>query len=88
MEMQPEDRIKYLESQTSALESQLANRSETTANALAEAESLRLQLVDTKENNTEEKETNMDVMKSMTRKVQRCAICYFICSFACHCKPD
>ena len=68
IDLQPEDKIKYLESQTQALETQLASRSETTADALAEAESLRLQLVDTKEKNEEEKETSMDVMQSMTRQ--------------------
>jgi len=68
MTLSPEDRIKYLESQTSALEMELTNRSESAADALAEAESLRLQLTDTKEKNEEEKETSMDVMKSMTRQ--------------------
>ena len=68
IELQPEDKIKYLESQTQALETQLSQRSTTTADALAEAESLRLKLAKTKEKNKEEKETSMDVMKSMTRQ--------------------
>ncbi|KAL7554913.1 hypothetical protein ACHAWF_018469 [Thalassiosira exigua] len=64
----PEDRIKYLESQTQALEMQLAYRSEATAKAVAECESMREELADATQKYEGEKQMSMDVTRSMTRQ--------------------
>mmetsp|Transcript_6762 Transcript_6762/g.14649 ORF Transcript_6762/g.14649 Transcript_6762/m.14649 type:complete len:162 (-) Transcript_6762:198-683(-) len=64
----PEDRIKYLESQTQALEMQLAYRSEATANAVAESETIREELADATQKYEGEKKMSMDVTRSMTRQ--------------------
>mmetsp|Transcript_6746 Transcript_6746/g.16594 ORF Transcript_6746/g.16594 Transcript_6746/m.16594 type:complete len:181 (-) Transcript_6746:177-719(-) len=64
----PEDRIKYLESQTQALEMQLAYRSEATANAVAECETIKEELESATRKYEGEKQTSFDVARSMTRQ--------------------
>lgn len=64
----PEERIKYLESQTQALEMQLAYRSEATANAVAECESIREELAHATKKYEDEKKLHNDVTRSMTRQ--------------------
>jgi hypothetical protein len=64
----PEDRIKYLESQTKALEMQLAYRSESTAINLQECKSLREALVDATHKYEGEQRRSGDVARSMTRQ--------------------
>ena len=64
----PEDRIKYLESQTQALEQQLAYRAEATAEAVAEVESIQEKLIDATAKLEEEKDRSMDMARSMTRQ--------------------
>ena len=64
----PEDRIKHLESQTKALEVQLAYRSETTAINLRECENLREELADATRKHEGEKRTSLDVSRSMARQ--------------------
>ena len=64
----PEDRIKYLESQSQALEQQLAYRAEATAEAVAEVESIQEKLADATAKLEEEKERSMDMARSMTRQ--------------------
>ncbi|KAL7532919.1 hypothetical protein ACHAXR_008993 [Thalassiosira sp. AJA248-18] len=64
----PEDRIKYLESQTQALEMQLTYRSEATANAVAECNSIREELANATHKYEEEKQMSTDVTRSMTRQ--------------------
>jgi chromosome segregation ATPase len=68
LEMLPDDRIKYLESQTQALEMQLAYRSEMTSNAIAECESMREELATATQKFEDEKQTTMDVTRTMTRQ--------------------
>ena len=64
----PDDRIKHLESQTQALEMQLAYRSEATADAVAKFETIRLELADTNQKHESEKKFSIDVARSMTRQ--------------------
>jgi len=64
----PEDRIKHLESQTQALEMQLAYRSEAAANAVAKCETIRIELADATEKYESEKKFSIDVARSMTRQ--------------------
>ena len=64
----PEDRIKYLESQTQALEQQLAYRAEATAEAVVEVESIQEKLANATAKLEEEKERSMDMARSMTRQ--------------------
>mmetsp|Transcript_10795 Transcript_10795/g.19575 ORF Transcript_10795/g.19575 Transcript_10795/m.19575 type:complete len:182 (-) Transcript_10795:64-609(-) len=64
----PEDRIKYMESQTQALEMQLAYRSEATANAVVECETIRQELADATQKYEDEKQMSIDVTRSMTRQ--------------------
>lgn len=64
----PEDKIKYLESQSKALEMQLAYKSELTSDAVAQAESIRKDLDAANEKFEEEKRTSMDVTRTMTRQ--------------------
>ena len=64
----PEDKIKYLESQTQALEMQLAYRTEAAANAVAEAEAIREELTTANQKYEDEKQMSVDITKSMTRQ--------------------
>jgi chromosome segregation ATPase len=64
----PEDRIKHLESQTQALEMQLAYRSEDTANTVAECEAIREELADATQKYKSERKMSIDVARSMTRQ--------------------
>ncbi len=64
----PEDRIKHLESQTQALEMQLAYRSEDTANTVAECEAIREELADATHKYESERKMSIDVARSMTRQ--------------------
>ena len=64
----PEDRIKYLESQSQALEMQLAYRSEQTSNATAECDAMRDQLAETTQKFEDERKMSMDVTRTMTRQ--------------------
>lgn len=64
----PDDKIKYLESQTKALELQLAYKAEMTSNAIAEAESVKAELDAANEKFEEEKQITMDVTRTMTRQ--------------------
>eukprot|EP00804_Cyclotella_cryptica_P024806 CCRYP_001760-RA/>CCRYP_001760-RA protein AED:0.42 eAED:0.42 QI:260/1/0.5/1/1/1/2/67/184 len=64
----PEDKIKYLESQTKALEMELAYRSEMTSNAMAQCESMREELAEAAQKFEDEKQTTMDVTRTMTRQ--------------------
>lgn len=64
----PEDRIKYLESQTQALEMQLVYRSEATANAVAKCETIGEELADATQKYEGEKKISLDVTRSMTRQ--------------------
>ena len=64
----PEDRIKHLESQTQALEMQLAYRSEDTANTVAECEAIREELADATQKYESERKMSIDVARSMTRQ--------------------
>ena len=68
MPMEPEDKIKYLESTTQALELQLAHRSETTALALEECESIRQEHKLVTQKLEDEKQMTLDVTRSMTRQ--------------------
>ena len=64
----PEDKIKYLESQSKALEMQLAYKSELTSDAVAQAESIRKDLDVANEKFEEAQRTSMDVTRTMTRQ--------------------
>ena len=64
----PEDKIKYLESQTQALEIQLAHRSEMTADASFQYESMKKSLDETMKLYEEEKKATTDIMRDMTRQ--------------------
>jgi chromosome segregation ATPase len=64
----PEDRIKHLESQTQALEMQLAYRSEDTANTVAECDAIREELADATQKYESERKMSIDVARSMTRQ--------------------
>jgi peptidoglycan hydrolase CwlO-like protein len=64
----PDDKIKYLESQKKALEMQLAYKAEMTSNAIAKAESTKAELDAANEKSEEEKQTTMDVTRTMTRQ--------------------
>ncbi|KAL7484455.1 hypothetical protein ACHAW6_010094 [Cyclotella cf. meneghiniana] len=63
-----EDKIKHLESQTKALEMQLAYRSEMTSHAVAECESMREELAEATHRFEEEKQSTMDITRTMTRQ--------------------
>ena len=63
-----EDKVKHLESQATALEMQLAHRSEETATYKAEYEKLNDELADTTKKLDEEKTKSFEVMRSMTRQ--------------------
>lgn len=64
----PEDRVKHLESQTQALELQLAYRSEDVVNTAAECDAVREQLSDAIQKYESEKKMSIDVARSMTRQ--------------------
>ncbi len=64
----PEDRIKYLESHTQALELQLIYRTEQTSNAAAECDAMREKLTEVTQKCEDEKKMSMDVMRAMTRQ--------------------
>jgi hypothetical protein len=64
----PDDKIKYLESQTKSLEMQLAYKSELTSNAIAKAESIREELEVSNKKFDDEKQITMDVIRTMTRQ--------------------
>mmetsp|Transcript_4316 Transcript_4316/g.9772 ORF Transcript_4316/g.9772 Transcript_4316/m.9772 type:complete len:236 (-) Transcript_4316:2050-2757(-) len=64
----PEDRIKYLESHTQALELQLVYRTEQTSNAVAECDALREKLTEATQKCEDEKKLSMEVMRAMTRQ--------------------
>lgn len=64
----PEERIKHLESQSRALEMELAYRSEAAANAIAKCETIRLELADAAQKYECEKIFSIDVARSMTRQ--------------------
>jgi len=64
----PEDKMKYLESQTKALEMELAYRSEMTSHAVAECESMRKELAESTHRFEEEKQSTMDITRTMTRQ--------------------
>lgn len=68
MPMSPGDTIKYLESQKQALEVQLTDKSETTADAIAACESMKEELATTTQKYQDEKQLTMDVTKTMTRQ--------------------
>lgn len=64
----PEERIKLLQSQSRALEMELAYRSEAAANAIAKCETIRLELADATQKYECEKVFSIDVARSMTRQ--------------------
>jgi hypothetical protein len=64
----PEDRIKHLESQSRALEMELAYRSEAAANAVTKCETIRIELAEATQKYEREKKFSIDVARSMTRQ--------------------
>mmetsp|Transcript_20490 Transcript_20490/g.29950 ORF Transcript_20490/g.29950 Transcript_20490/m.29950 type:complete len:136 (+) Transcript_20490:1-408(+) len=63
-----EDKIKYLHSQTEALEIQLAYRTEATVNASTECKSMREKMNEATQQFKDERQTALDITKDMTRQ--------------------